>query len=169
MTRNLICNSVSRRSKIFLSIGYPWTGRGPEITNGAGAADGPAVRRGLLVVALRTGRGPKRGRSGRRWDGVTIMGQGTVRRRSRQGASRPRVVQFSLTVEEFGEVSRAAEGLGMARGAFAAEAVLAAARGGPAPVSSPLRGALVEVMTAAGLVRRAGTNLNQAVARLNAT
>jgi hypothetical protein len=35
-------------------------------------------------------------------------------------------------------------------------------------VWSPLRDALVELMTAAGLVRRAGTNLNQAVARLNA-
>jgi hypothetical protein len=34
---------------------------------------------------------------------------------------------------------------------------------------SPLREALVELMAAAGLVRRAGTNLNQAVARLNAT
>jgi hypothetical protein len=79
------------------------------------------------------------------------------------------VVQFSLTEEEFGEVSRAAERLGMARGAFAAEVTLAAARGGPAPALSPLREALVEVMAAAGLVRRAGTNLNQAVARLNAT
>jgi hypothetical protein len=27
-------------SKIFLSIGYLWTGRGPEITNGGGAAAG---------------------------------------------------------------------------------------------------------------------------------
>jgi len=34
---------------------------------------------------------------------------------------------------------------------------------------SPMRQALVEVMTSAGLVRRIGTNLNQAVARLNAT
>ena len=33
----------------------------------------------------------------------------------------------------------------------------------------PLREALVELMAAAGLVRRVGTNLNQAVARLNAT
>jgi hypothetical protein len=32
-----------------------------------------------------------------------------------------------------------------------------------------LREALVELMIAAGLVRRVGTNLNQAVARLNAT
>jgi len=31
------------------------------------------------------------------------------------------------------------------------------------------RAALIELMAAAGLVRRAGTNLNQAVAKLNAT
>jgi hypothetical protein len=36
-------------------------------------------------------------------------------------------------------------------------------------VWSPLREALTELITAAGLARRAGTNLNQAVARLNAT
>ena len=97
------------------------------------------------------------------------MADGAVRRRSRQAVSRPRVVQFSLTEEEFAEVSAAADRLGLARGAFAAGAALAAARGGPAPDLSPVREALVEVMTAAGLVRRAGTNLNQAVARLNAT
>ena len=92
-----------------------------------------------------------------------------VRRRSRQAVSRSRVVQFSLTEDEFAEVSRAAERSGMARGAFAAEAALASARGAEAKVWSPLREALVEVIAAAGLVRRAGTNLNQAVAKLNAT
>lgn len=92
-----------------------------------------------------------------------------VRRRSRQAVPRPGVVQFSLTDEEFGEVSRAAEKLGLARGAFAAGAVLAAARGSQPPAVSPLREALTEVITAAGLVRRAGTNLNQAMAKLNAT
>ena len=46
---------------------------------------------------------------------------------------------------------------------------LAAARGTQARVASPLREALTELMSAAGLVRRIGTNLNQAVARLNAT
>ena len=94
---------------------------------------------------------------------------GAVRRRSRQAVSRPKVVQFSLTEEEFGEVSRAAARSGMARGAFAAEVTLAAARGTQAKVGSPLREALMELMAAAGLVRRVGTNLNQAVARLNAT
>jgi len=76
------------------------------------------------------------------------------------------VVQFSLTEEEFQEVHRAATGAGLARGAFAAEATLAAARGTQARAGSPLRGALIELMAAAWLVRRVGTNLNQAVARL---
>ena len=93
----------------------------------------------------------------------------TVRRRSRQTVPRPRVVQFSLTEEEFEEISAAAARSGLARGAYAAEATLAAARGVSAMAGSPLREALVEVMSAAGLVRRVGTNLNQAVARLNAT
>ena len=57
----------------------------------------------------------------------------------------------------------------MARGAFAADVTLAAARGVPARAGSPLREVLGELMAAAGLVRRIGTNLNQAVARLNAT
>ncbi len=91
------------------------------------------------------------------------------RRRSRQGASRPKLVQFSLTEEEFDEVSAAAARSGLARGAFAAEAALAAARGAPDRAGVPVREAVVELMAAAGLVRRIGTNLNQAVARLNAT
>src|SRR5215469_6223564 len=74
-----------------------------------------------LAGGLRTERGPKqRARlSERGGDGVT---EGTVRRRSRRDAPRPRVVQFSLTEEEFNEVSHAAETLELARGAFAAEA-----------------------------------------------
>jgi hypothetical protein len=92
-----------------------------------------------------------------------------VRRRSREAAPRPKVVQFSLTLEEFDEVSNAAGKAGMARGAFAAEVTLAAARGFQARAASPLREALGELMAAAGLVRRIGTNLNQAVAKLNST
>jgi hypothetical protein len=78
-------------------------------------------------------------------------------------------VQFSLTETEFAEVSAAAARSGLARGAFAAGVTLAAARSGQVDTGVPLREALVELMTAAGLVRRIGTNLNQAVARLNAT
>jgi hypothetical protein len=97
-----------------------------------------------------------------------VAGQ-TVRRRSRQAAPRPRLVKFFLTDGELAELDDAASRAGLARGAFAAEAALAAARGMSMPASSPAREALVELMTAAGLVRRVGTNLNQAVAKLNAT
>jgi hypothetical protein len=93
----------------------------------------------------------------------------TVRRRSRQAVPRPKVVQFSLTEEEFEEVSTAAARSGLARGAFAADVTLAAARGTQSKAGSPAREAVVELIAAAGLVRRVGTNLNQAVARLNAT
>ena len=58
---------------------------------------------------------------------------------------------------------------GMARGAFAAEVTLAAASGAQARTASPLREVMDELMAASGLVRRIGTNLNQAVAKLNAT
>ena len=65
----------------------------------------------------------------RRWIGVMVVASTVRRRRSRQAVSRPKVVQFSLTEEEFDEVSAAAARSGLARGAFAAEATLAAARG----------------------------------------
>ena len=98
-----------------------------------------------------------------------MTGAAAARRRSRQAVPRPRLVKFFVTDEELAELDDAADRAGLARGAFAAESALAAARGTPSPASSLAREALVEVMTAAGLVRRAGTNLNQAVAKLNAT
>jgi hypothetical protein len=101
--------------------------------------------------------------------GVVIVTEEVVRRRSRQAAPRPKTVQFSLTQDEFEHVSQAAAAAGMARGAFAAEVTLAAASGAQARTASPLRETLDELMAAAGLVRRIGTNLNQAVAKLNAT
>jgi hypothetical protein len=55
----------------------------------------------------------------------------SVRRRSRQGVPRPKLVQFTLTLEEFDEIRQAAERAGMARGAYAADATLAVARGAP--------------------------------------
>src|ERR1700733_193729 len=113
-----------------------------------------------------TGRGP-RTIHGRTMRGGVVVGE--VRRRSRQAVARPKVVQFSLTEEEFEEVSAAAARSGLARGAFAAQMTLVAARGAQAQVGPPMREAFAELMTAAGLVRRIGTNLNQAVARLNAT
>ncbi len=95
------------------------------------------------------------------------VGQGG--RRPRQASKRPYRVEFSLTSEEFGLLEAAAERAGRARGAYAAEAALAAARGGPAAAGAPLPELLRELIRAAGLVRRIGVNLNQAVAKLNAT
>jgi hypothetical protein len=83
-------------------------------------------------------------------------------RRPRQGSRRPCRVEFSLTGEEF-ELREAAAG--RVRGAYAAEAALAAARGGPVAADTPVR----ELIRASGLVRRIGVNLNQAVEKLNAT
>ena len=78
-------------------------------------------------------------------------------------------MRFDLSDEEFDELRAAADRAGLARGAFAAQAALLAARSGIVVSESPLREALGEFVRAAGLVRRIGVNLNQAVAKLNAT
>src|SRR5579859_7940320 len=91
------------------------------------------------------------------------------RRRSRQEARRTRTVRFDLTEEEFTELDKAAARARLARGAYAAEATLAAARGTVTAADAPVREVLIELIRASGLVRRIGVNLNQAVAKLNAT
>jgi hypothetical protein len=78
-------------------------------------------------------------------------------------------VRFDLTDAEFAELEQAASRAGLAKGAYAAEAALAAARGRVTAPGEPLREALAELITAANLARRIGVLLNQAVARLNAT
>jgi hypothetical protein len=90
-------------------------------------------------------------------------------RRLRQPTRRLRRVEFSLTDDEFAELGAAAARAGLARGAYAAEAALSASRGMTTSVDSGLREALSEFIRATGLVRRIGVNLNQAVAKLNAT
>src|SRR5258708_26263821 len=105
----------------------------------------PAPYRGRAVAlagpgAVPDGEGPQRG------IGVVVVAGGTVRRRSRQAVSRPRVVQFPLTGDVFDEVSRAAEPAGLARGAVAAQAAPASARGGAATAWSPALEALAELM-----------------------
>jgi hypothetical protein len=92
-----------------------------------------------------------------------------LHRRPRQAVKRPRTIRFALTDEEFSQVVAAADRAGLAKGAFAAQATLIIARNGTTPSESPLREALGEFIRAAGLVRRIGVNLNQAVAKLNAT
>jgi hypothetical protein len=78
-------------------------------------------------------------------------------------------VRFDLTEAEFAELQQAAGRAGLAKGAYAAEAALAAATGTATAPDAPFREALAELIVAAGLVRRIGVNLNQAVAKLNAT
>ena len=91
------------------------------------------------------------------------------RRRPRQQAPRPRTVRFDLTEEEFAELEQAAGRAGLAKGAYAAEAALSAARGTAVEPDTVFREALGELIRASGLVRKIGTLLNQAVAKLNAT
>lgn len=94
-------------------------------------------------------------------------GQGS--RRARQQPGRPFRVHFSLTEQELAALAEAAGRAGLARGAFAAQVVLAHVTGSGAGPEAREREALRELVRAAGLVRRIGVNLNQAVARLHAT
>jgi hypothetical protein len=103
------------------------------------------------------------------YDNARRPGGVPLGRRSRQLAKRCRRVEFSLTDEEFDDLGAAAARAGLTRGAYAAEAALSVARGITCPADSPFREALGEFIRAAGLVRRIGVNLNQAVAKLNAT
>jgi hypothetical protein len=90
-------------------------------------------------------------------------------RRRRQPSQRCHTVRFALSEAELAELETAAARAGLARGAYAAGAALAAARGASPGRDDGLRDLLAELVRAAGLVRRIGVNLNQAVARLNAT
>jgi hypothetical protein len=94
-------------------------------------------------------------------------GQGS--RRARQQPGRPRRVHFSLTEQEYAALDDAAGRTGLSRGAFAAQVVLGHVNGSATGPEAPGREALRELVRAAGLVRRIGVNLNQAVAKLNAT
>jgi hypothetical protein len=60
------------------------------------------------------------------------------RRRTRHPGRRGRTVRFALTDAEYAEVSAAARQAGLARGAYAAEATLAIARGEIATPDAPL-------------------------------
>jgi hypothetical protein len=90
-------------------------------------------------------------------------------RRPRKGPRRPHRVEFTLTDDELAVLEDAARRSGRSRGAYAAEAALAAAHGRPSAGGAALTDALQELVRATGLVRRIGVNLNQAIARLNAT
>jgi hypothetical protein len=79
-------------------------------------------------------------------------------------------VEVTLTGEEYTVIEAAARRAGVARRAYIAQAVLAAAaNGGPLGDRDSLGRVLIELMRAAGLVRRIGANISQAAAKLNAT
>jgi hypothetical protein len=100
--------------------------------------------------------------------GTVVGGQG--RRRARQPVPRTRRVEFTLTGEEYAAVIAAAGRAGLARRAYAAQAAMAAAaNGGAASDQESLGQILIELMRAAGLVRRIAANLNQAVTKLDTT
>ena len=90
-------------------------------------------------------------------------------RRARQQTPRTRWVEITLTEQEDALLRAAARLAGLAPGAYAATAALTAARSGPASDPDPRRQALVELMRAAGLVRRIAANLHQAATALTAT
>jgi hypothetical protein len=103
-------------------------------------------------------------------NGHSQADSGQGRRRTRQPVPRTRRVEFTLTGEEYAVVVAAAGRAGLARRAYAAQAALAAAANGRLIGDGESLGqVLIELMRAAGLVRRIAANLNQAVAKLNAT
>jgi hypothetical protein len=91
------------------------------------------------------------------------------RRSRRQGISRPCRIAISVSYAERAELEQAACAEALTVSAFVAERALAAARRSVPPPAVPLREALAGLIRATAQVQRVGTNLNQAVAALNAT
>jgi hypothetical protein len=94
------------------------------------------------------------------------------RRRNRRSYQTPRReygVRFVVSAHEHAILSAAAQREGLALGAFAAQAAMAAAQARFRPEYAVLRELLAELMHASGQVRRIGVNLNQAVAALHST
>jgi hypothetical protein len=104
---------------------------------------------------------------------------GTLRKAGQQvgsGGRRPRctprrdvIVRVKFTAAEKATLDQAAARAALSLAAYLGQAGMDAAEHRAAPVTEIQREALAELIRAAELVRRAGVNLNQAVARLNAT
>ena len=73
--------------------------------------------------------------AGRAVKGIANRERGRAGRRARQDSPRPHLVKFFLTDLEMAELGAAASRAGLAKGAFAAEAALAAARGSAIPAA----------------------------------
>lgn len=92
-----------------------------------------------------------------------------VRRRSRADEPREHVIKVKLSASEKTAVAAAAARNGLAKAAWVGQLAIDAAEHEALPVPVMQREMLAELMRVRGLVRSAGVNLNQAVARLNAT
>jgi hypothetical protein len=90
-------------------------------------------------------------------------------RRARERAPRNHKITVRLSDAELAELAAAADRAGLAVAAYLGRAGLDAAEHRAVPVPAVQQEALRELIRASGQVRRAGTNLNQAVARLNTT
>ncbi|SNT65686.1 hypothetical protein SAMN05421812_12529 [Asanoa hainanensis] len=105
--------------------------------------------------------------------GDTRVREGRGRDRTHLYPGRPRRIAPSFTEQEMADVQKAAEDAGLTPTGFLAEAGLAAARGTPPASLDRGREGLAqlqaELFDARVAVGRIGTNLNQAVAALNAT
>jgi uncharacterized protein (DUF1778 family) len=100
---------------------------------------------------------------------IHISTDGQRRRTRQQGRSRSCRIAISVDTSEQAELEQAAHAEGLTVSAFVAENGLAAARRTIPPATGPLREALADLVHATAQVQKVGTNLNQAVAALNAT
>ena len=96
---------------------------------------------------------------------------GGAQRRRQRLAGTVRKIRIAIAVDEAEEASLvdAAREKGLTVSAFVADAALRAARQNITPDTSDLVNAVAGLARAAVQVQRVGTNLNQAVAALNAT
>ena len=96
-------------------------------------------------------------------------GAGGVPARNRaKTAGRKRSVLVRLNDAEYEALVAAAAGAGLTPTGYVAEVAVAAATGARGPVVAPQREALLELVQARTQLRRYGTNVNQAIAALNA-
>jgi hypothetical protein len=91
------------------------------------------------------------------------------RDRDHLASGRRRRLFLRLDEDEYADIAEGARRAGLTPTGYAAEAALAAARGGRAPRQEPWREALAELIAARTQVRRFGTNVNQAIRALNVT
>jgi ABC-type transporter Mla subunit MlaD len=98
-----------------------------------------------------------------------VSGARRGRDRAHLAPGRRRRPFLRLAEDEYADIVSAARSAGLTPTGYAAEAALATARGGAAPLQEPWREVLAELMAARAQVRRFGNNVNQAVRHLNST